>query len=416
MGAMTFRVCPQRNQASRARVRSTPDVLPPPGATLGEVLLQEQLEEAPISAKVSTWPSLDSEASTERSESSSDRSRRHKQQKAELLSPPPSGCVPKGRRARCDGVEAPEDMDAWHRATSFSEAVNCLATDGANGASVTKLALVGVALTDEEASRLADHLHSNPNVLRLALVECNLGDQAAEHLAEALAANDVLTSLSLEGNRVGDRGAGRLANALHRNEALTSLSLGRNCVGNQGVKQLLDALENNYTLRILDLTSNSVSRPGWSIAGDGRTANQKRLQALLQRNRAPRKVVTLRAQLQSPRSSESELQVGGAQLPQRTDDTSLDVLSVPQMLHISCTSMAGTVLTELVLDASKGLRELREELAGRLGLPKPQLALLLPDGRLLRARDHRSLMEIFTCLDSRSDADDPIECSLASTC
>ena len=26
-------------------------------------------------------------------------------------------------------------MDAWHRATSFSEAVNCLATDGANGAS-----------------------------------------------------------------------------------------------------------------------------------------------------------------------------------------------------------------------------------------------------------------------------------------
>ncbi|CAE6915841.1 NLRC3 [Symbiodinium sp. CCMP2456] len=276
MGAMTFRVCPQRNQASRARVRSTPDVLPPPGATLGEVLLQE-LEEAP-SAKAN-WPSLDSEASTERSESSSDRSRRHKQQKAELLSPPPSGCVPKGRRARCAGVEAPEDMDAWHRATCFSEAVKCLATD-ANGASVTKLALVGVALTDEEASRLADHLHSNPNVLRLALVECNLGDQAAEHLAEALAANDVLTSLSLEGNRVGDRGAGRLANALQRNEALTSLSLGRNCVGNQGVKQLLDALENNYTLRILDLTSNSVSRPGWSIAGDGRTANQKRLQAL----------------------------------------------------------------------------------------------------------------------------------------
>ncbi|OLP85278.1 Protein NLRC3 [Symbiodinium microadriaticum] len=277
---MTFRVCPQRNQASRARVRSTPDVLPPPGATLGEVLLQEQLEEAPISAKVlTTWP-LDSEASTERSESSTDRSRRHKQQKAELLSPPPSGCVPKGRRARCAGVEAPEDMDAWHRATSFSEAVNCLATD-ANGASVTKLALVGVTLTDEEASRLADHLHSNPNVLRLALVECNLGDQAAEHLAEALAANDVLTSLSLEGNRVGDRGAGRLANALQRNEALTSLSLGRNCVGNQGVKQLLDALENNYTLRILDLTSNSVSRPGWSIAGDGRTANQKRLQIQL---------------------------------------------------------------------------------------------------------------------------------------
>ena len=27
-----------------------------------------------------------------------------------------------------------QDMDAWHRATSFSEAVNCLATD-ANGAS-----------------------------------------------------------------------------------------------------------------------------------------------------------------------------------------------------------------------------------------------------------------------------------------
>ncbi|CAE6915819.1 DED1 [Symbiodinium sp. CCMP2456] len=134
-------------------------------------------------------------------------------------------------------------------------------------------------------------------------------------------------------------------------------------------------------------------------------------EALLQRNRAPRKVVTLRAQLQSPRSSESEFQVGGDQLPERTDDKSLDALaSALQTLHISCTSMAGTVLTELALDASKGLRELREELAARLGLPKPQLALLLPDGRLLKARDHRSLMEIFTCLDSRSDADDPIEC------
>ncbi|CAE7378506.1 NLRC3 [Symbiodinium natans] len=284
MGAMAFRVCPQRSQASRARVRSTPDVSPSPGETLGEVLHQEHqqlLEEVPISAKVEepTWPSAESEASTERSESSSERSRRHRQQKAELLSPPPSGCAPKGRRARCVGVEAPEDMDAWHRATSFSEAVNCLAAENADGASVTKLALVGVTLTDEEVSRLAEHLHSNPNVLRLALVECSLGDQAAEHLAEALAANDVLTSLSLEGNRVGDRGAARLANALQRNEALTSLSLGRNCVGSQGVKLLLDALETNYTLRILDLASNSVLRPGWSVAGDGRTANQKRLQA-----------------------------------------------------------------------------------------------------------------------------------------
>ena len=61
-----------------------------------------------------------------------------------------------GRRARCDGLEAPEersitlasvktraalfqceqDMDAWHRASSFSEAESCLALDGANGASV----------------------------------------------------------------------------------------------------------------------------------------------------------------------------------------------------------------------------------------------------------------------------------------
>jgi len=208
-----------------------------------------------------------------------------------------------------------------------------------------------------------------------------LGDQAAEYLAEALMENEVLTSLSLEGNRVGDRGAARLASALEKNEALTSLSLGRNCLGAVGVKSLLDALEHNYTLLTLDLASNSQSRPSWSSAGDSRASIQKRLQALLKRNRGPRKVVTLQAALNS--------EAGETNQGSPRNELAME------MLHISCTSVAGNVLSELVLDGTLGVRQLREELAERLEVPKPHLALLLTDGSLLEVHDQRSLIDIF---------------------
>ncbi|CAL1149683.1 unnamed protein product [Cladocopium goreaui] len=245
----------------------------------------------------------------------------------------------------------------------------------------------------KEVARLAILLADNIYVSRLSLNECNLGDQGAEYLAEALAENEVLTSLSLEGNRVGDRGAARLAAALERNEALTSLSLGRNCVGGQGVKHLLDALESNYTLLTLDLASNSGNRPGWASAGDSRAATQKRLQALLKRNRGPRKVVTLQAQLGHREATEATEADGDGDDPCRSG--SFREPPEAAMLWISCTSVAGTLLTELLVDANLGVRQLREELAQRLAVPKPHLAMLLTDGRLLQVHDQRPLVRIF---------------------
>ncbi|CAK8985196.1 unnamed protein product [Durusdinium trenchii] len=100
--------------------------------------------------------------------------------------------------------------------------------------------------------------------------------------------------------------------------------------------------------------------------------------------------------------------------------------ATPEMLWISCTSMAGvlkthrarvrhffqadapglasamllrlkagTLLTELSFDGALSVKDLREELAKRLALPKPHLALLSTDGKLLQAHDPRSLRSIF---------------------
>ncbi|CAK9117021.1 unnamed protein product [Durusdinium trenchii] len=381
MGAV-LRICPSRQPASRARVASRINEPRSPSAVMRQVLFEDEDSQAIV------VPSGDESTEAERSGSSS----QSRQVDADSK-------VKKARRRR---GEVLEDMDAWHCAQSIGEAAGCLSSASA---SVTKLALRGVPLTDEDVARLATLLGENVNdraIVSASAATCrcpgNLGDQGAEHLAEALAENEVLTSLSLEGNRVGDRGAARLAAALERNEALTCLSLGRNCVGGQGVKHLLDALESNYTLLTLDLASNSGShRPSWSSAGDSRAAIQKRLQALLKRNRGPRKVVTLHAEVKRSRSSEAS-QTGQHADSSRTDERSPPMLAAnatPEMLWISCTSMAGTLLTELSFDGALSVKDLREELAKRLALPKPHLALLSTDGKLLQAHDPRSLRSIF---------------------
>eukprot|EP00931_Biecheleriopsis_adriatica_P088556 TRINITY_DN62851_c0_g1_i1.p1 TRINITY_DN62851_c0_g1~~TRINITY_DN62851_c0_g1_i1.p1 ORF type:complete len:443 (+),score=124.99 TRINITY_DN62851_c0_g1_i1:42-1370(+) len=309
----------------------------------------------------------------------------HLRQKAKLLAPPPTGRVPKGRRLSCPS-SPPEDMDAWHRAKSLGEAESCLASASA---SVTKLALIGIQTSDEDVARLASLLRGNTGVLRLCLDQCHITDLGAEELAEALRENDSLTGLSLEGNRVGDRGAGRLAAALQQNEALTSLSLGRNRVGSHGLQQLADALEVNYTLKTLDLTSNS-GHAGWSLAGDSRASAHKRVQALLQRNRAPRKVVTLRA-LRLPEPPDSP-----PSSPEAAAAGAHGLSGCAAQLRVSCTNMAGVELAELVLDSCSDVRAMREELAARLEKPKPMLALLLPEGHLLqKADDRRQLLDVF---------------------
>lgn len=370
MGAV-LRVCPTRQPASRARVASRINEPRSPNAVMRQVLFEDEDSQSVV------VPSGD-ESTEERSSSSSCR---HKMAAAEVNEKPG-----KARRRRGETME--DALDAWHIAQSMGEAEKCLSSASA---SVGKLALRGVPLMDEEVAGLATLLADNIYVSRLSLNECNLGDQGAEYLAEALAENEVLSSLSLEGNRVGDRGAARLAAALEKNEALTSLSLGRNCVGGQGVKHLLDALESNYTLLTLDLASNGT-RPGWASAGDSRAATQKRLQALLKRNRGPRKVVTLQAQLDSRKRSEAD---GDGDDPSRSGSFREPAPEAATMLWISCTSVAGTLLTELLVDANLGVRELREELAQRLAVPKPHLAMLLTDGRLLQVHDQRPLVTIF---------------------
>lgn len=57
-------------------------------------------------------------------------------------------------------------------------------------------------------------------------------------------------------------------------------------------------------------------------------------------------------------------------------------------------SEAGTLLCELFVDAELQVRDLREELAQRLAVPKPHLALLA-HGDLLQVQDPRPLMKIF---------------------
>lgn len=373
MGAV-LRVCPTRQPASRARVASRINEPRSPNAVMRQVLFEEEDSQSVV------VPSGDESTEAERSSSSSCR---HKM--AEVNEKPG-----KARWRRGETIE--DALDAWHIAQSMGEAEKCLSSASA---SVGKLALRGVPLMDEEVARLAILLTDNIYVSRLSLNECNLGDQGAEYLAEALAENEVLTSLSLEGNRVGDRGAARLAAALEKNEALTSLSLGRNCVGGQGVKHLLDALESNYTLLTLDLASNSGNRPGWASAGDSRAATQKRLQALLKRNRGPRKVVTLQAQLGNREATEATEADGEGDDPCRSGSFREPPPEAAAMLWISCTSVAGTLLTELLVDANLGVRQLREELAQRLAVPKPHLAMLLTDGRLLQVHDQRPLVRIF---------------------
>ncbi|CAE8726954.1 unnamed protein product, partial [Polarella glacialis] len=180
--------------------------------------------------------------------------------------------------------------------------------------------------------------------------------------------------------------------------ALTSLSLGRNRLGSHGCQQLADSLESNHALRLLDLSNNAAGSGVLSSTGEARDI-LRRIQVLLQRNRAPQKIITLRA-LTLPGSSIEEADpLGGF-------DTSAQEETLPQspskiagsanLLRISCTGISGDELAALQLASSEPLAELRAQLAARLELPKSRLALLLADGRLLgKADDRRQLLDLW---------------------
>eukprot|EP00930_Biecheleria_cincta_P040645 TRINITY_DN27844_c0_g1_i1.p1 TRINITY_DN27844_c0_g1~~TRINITY_DN27844_c0_g1_i1.p1 ORF type:complete len:456 (-),score=78.36 TRINITY_DN27844_c0_g1_i1:27-1394(-) len=419
MGAASLRVCPHRSQtvSSRSCVAAAGGSLAPPPSPAAQAvrerraLLQEQAEaeenDGSALPAMQLWSTDDSSMlesdPTSWSECDCQPKMSHPRifhnhqpcQNDAELGPPPWGTatMPTASLQQSPGLEVLEaaaDLDAWYRAASVDDAARCLSS---SSAAVTKLALVGVTVSDEEVGMLSRGLFDNTRVMRLSLDQCKISDHGAEQLAEALSENDTLTALSLEGNRVGDRGAGRLAAALHQNEALTSLSLGRNRVGGQGCKHLADALEVNYALRMLDLSSNSGSLAGWSYTSDGRaraTAN-KRIQALLQRNRAPRKVITLRASLLSPPESPPSSPEAEA-IHAKTSGAALTTAPI----QVSCTTMAGTDLAELALEPEGSVKELRQEIATRLGIPKPRFVLLLPDGRMLtKADDPRQLIDVF---------------------
>lgn len=418
MGAASLRVCPHRVQtvSSRSCVAAAGGSLAPPSPAAQAVrerraLLQEQAEadenDGDALPAMQLWstdegsmlesdPPSGSECSCQPKMSQPRVLRDHPpSQKDAELGPPPWGTatMPATSLQQSPGrevLEAATDLDAWYRASSVAEAARCLSS---SSAAVTKLALVGVTVSDEEVGMLSRGLFDNTRVMRLSLDQCKISDHGAEQLAEALLENDTLTALSLEGNRVGDRGAGRLAAALHQNEALTSLSLGRNRVGGQGCKHLADALEGNYALRMLDLSSNSGSLAGWSYTSDGRAraTAHKRIQALLQRNRAPRKVITLRATLLSPPESPPSSPEAEA-----VNSMTSATAGMIAPLQVTCTNMAGADLAELSLEQEGSVKDLQQAIATRLGMPKPRFALLLPNGRMLtKADDPRHLIDVF---------------------
>ncbi|CAK9066024.1 Protein NLRC3 [Durusdinium trenchii] len=126
MGAV-LRICPSRQPASRARVASRINEPRSPSAVMRQVLFEDEDSQAIV------VPSGDESTEAERSGSSS----QSRQVDADSK-------VKKARRRR---GEVLEDMDAWHCAQSIGEAAGCLSSASA---SVTKLALRGVPLTDEE--------------------------------------------------------------------------------------------------------------------------------------------------------------------------------------------------------------------------------------------------------------------------
>lgn len=256
-----------------------------------------------------------------------------------------------------------------------------------------KLALTGCAISSTDAMEIATALRENRRLVRLSLQQCQLCSTGGASLAEALMGNDSLVSLALDGNNLGEKGAAKFAEALRHNETLTSLGLGRNRISDAGCRELAKALEENHTLVALDLSNNAdLTR----AAATGQ-ACYREVQALLRRNKAPTKVLTLRAQSWTEEDEKERPRPPSCGEP-RAEVTAKECEQPLPPLRISATNIAGCEVAVVRADPQRELATVRAEIAARVNMPKQRVALVLPDGRLLgRAEDGQSIGTVLQC-------------------
>mmetsp|Transcript_19069 Transcript_19069/g.34519 ORF Transcript_19069/g.34519 Transcript_19069/m.34519 type:complete len:346 (-) Transcript_19069:178-1215(-) len=261
-----------------------------------------------------------------------------------LLGPPPAG-----RSNRVSGMQQgqffgnldPTSFQAWHHARTADEAVTCVES---SKQAVLKLSASSLSFTAPAFSRLADGLVLNTQMVELRLHHCGLDCGSAAALATALRSNSTLRSLSLECNRVGTLGARSFAETLLVNDELESLTLRQNVICKEGVIQLVRALESNYSIRFLDLQCNPAGN-----------AMKAEIQALLKRNKAPSRIITLMAE-REPGSP---------------------------TISISCLNLAGEEVLHLDEPAENRCRIMRARIAQALRVPRHRLGLAAPNGQLL---------------------------------
>ena len=136
--------------------------------------------------------------------------------------------------------------------------------------------LVGLITNDESS------------INKLNLSDCKLKSDI-NNVINALGSNQSLQTLDISGNAMSDVGARLLAKALQINTRLKTINLDRNGISLQGYTDITYALQSNYSMR-------HIPFPTYDLQSVIKTHPERvdgvihRMQELLQRNAAPRRL------------------------------------------------------------------------------------------------------------------------------